>query len=480
MIPIVPEGGIRQASRARFANVSTGTRLATLPPLTLYVHFPWCVRKCPYCDFNSHEPRDGIETIPEARYIDALVADLDRVVPQVWGRRVHAVFLGGGTPSLIAPAAIDRLLSAVRARLTLEADAEITLEANPGTVEAGRFAEYRALGINRLSIGIQSFDDDALRALGRIHDGAQARRAVEVAAASFETFNLDLMYALPGQDADAAARDVATARAFAPPHLSLYQLTLEPNTVFAKYPPRLPDDDAIDAIEAAIAEQVALGGWRRYEVSAYAQPGHASRHNLNYWNFGDYVGIGAGAHGKLSFPDRIVRQTRVRNPDVYLARFDAGEPAEDETPVEARELPFEFMLNALRLVDGVPTAPLRGAHRIAARDDRAAARRSRGARADRARCVPDPADGARAAFPERSATALSAASLTAARCRGACPVVRRANSPRCRAVVPRRASCPGDGPGTFDAIFFGLRRCRMAARAPDGLRHLPGQQQESS
>ena len=355
MIPIVPIGTaplVRAASRVR--GPLQRSRLAALPPLTLYIHFPWCVKKCPYCDFNSHERPGGVAAIPEERYVDALIADLDRVVPQVWGRRVHAIFIGGGTPSLIAPKAIDRLLSEVRARVVLEADAEITLEANPGTVEAGRFAEYRALGINRLSLGIQSFDDRFLKALGRIHDGDEAQRAVDIALAHFDNVNLDLMYGLPGQNAADAARDVARARAFSPPHLSLYQLTLEPNTLFAKYPPRLPDEDMAEAIEGAIAAEVERGGWQRYEVSAYAMPGRESRHNLNYWNFGDYLGIGAGAHGKLSFPDRIVRQTRIRNPDLYLERHGAGLAAFDEENVDDAALPFEFMLNALRLVDGVP------------------------------------------------------------------------------------------------------------------------------
>ncbi len=356
MIPIFPATSIsriKQVGRAASTAPFT-TRLATLPPLTLYIHFPWCVKKCPYCDFNSHEHTDGIGAIPEAAYVDALIADLDRVVPQVWGRRVHAVFIGGGTPSLMSPSALDRLMSEVRARLVLEADAEITLEANPGTVEADRFASYRALGINRLSLGIQSFDDRFLKALGRIHDGDEARRAVEIAQKSFDNINLDLMYGLPGQTAPDAARDVAIARSFAPAHLSLYQLTLEPNTVFAKYPPRLPDEDVAEAIENAIAEEVARGGWKRYEVSAYAQPGHESRHNLNYWNYGDYIGIGAGAHAKLSFPDRIVRQTRVRNPSIYLERAAQALPAFDEQVVDGMSLPFEFMLNAMRLVEGVP------------------------------------------------------------------------------------------------------------------------------
>ncbi len=355
MIPIVPVGAARRTTQVvDLTRPGSRRTLTTLPPLTLYIHFPWCVKKCPYCDFNSHEPLGGVAAIPERAYVDALVADLDRVVPQVWGRRVHAIFIGGGTPSLIAPAAMDRLLSEVRARLVLEADAEITLEANPGTVEAGRFADYRALGINRLSVGIQSFDDRFLKALGRIHDGGEARRAVEVALTTFDNVNLDLMYGLPGQSAVDAAADLSMARSFAPSHLSLYQLTLEPNTLFAKYPPRLPDEDEAAAIDAAVTEQSLLGGWQRYEVSAYARPGRESRHNLNYWNFGDYLGIGAGAHGKISFPDRIVRQTRVRNPDVYLARAATGQSPFDEVVVADDALPFEFMLNALRLVDGVP------------------------------------------------------------------------------------------------------------------------------
>ena len=359
--PESPTSNSRYAGRTESmtrSNAPSTTRLTTLPPLTLYIHFPWCVKKCPYCDFNSHEQAGGVTAIPEAAYVDALIADLDHVVPQVWGRRVHAVFIGGGTPSLMSPAALDRLMSEVRARLVLEADAEITLEANPGTVEAERFADYRALGINRLSLGIQSFDDRFLAALGRIHDGDEAKRAVEIALGSFDNINLDLMYALPGQNAEDAARDVATARSFGPPHLSLYQLTLEPNTVFAKYPPRLPDEDVTEAIEDAIAQEVARGGWTRYEVSAYAQPGRESRHNLNYWNFGDYIGIGAGAHAKLSFPDRIVRQTRVRNPAAYLERSveraTRSMPLFEEQVVDAKSLPFEFMLNAMRLVDGVP------------------------------------------------------------------------------------------------------------------------------
>ncbi len=355
MIPIVPAGSslVVRAIARRPGSGPQRVHLAALPPLTLYIHFPWCVKKCPYCDFNSHERAGGVATIPEEAYVDALIADLDQVVPQVWGRRVHAIFIGGGTPSLIGAPALDRLLSEVRARLILEADAEITLEANPGTVESDRFAAYRALGINRLSLGIQSFDDRFLRSLGRIHDGREARRAVDIAMTHFDNVNVDLMYALPGQDADDAARDVSIARSHGPSHLSLYQLTIEANTLFAKYPPRLPDEDMADAIDDAIADEAAAGGWRRYEVSAYARPGREARHNLNYWNFGDYLGIGAGAHAKLSFPDRIVRQTRLRHPDLYLDR--AARPrAFDEEEVAVGDLPFEFMLNALRLLDGFP------------------------------------------------------------------------------------------------------------------------------
>ena len=357
MIPIFPAR--RETTRAE-PNAgplsSEALQLSALPPLSLYVHFPWCVKKCPYCDFNSHEHAGGLAAIPEQAYLDALRSDLESVLPQVWGRRVHSVFIGGGTPSLLSAGGLDRLLADVRARLTIEADAEITLEANPGTFEAGKFASYRSSGVNRLSIGIQSFDDRFLKALGRIHDGAEARHAVEIAQRHFDNFNLDLMFGLPGQSADDAARDLETARSVAPPHLSLYQLTLEPNTLFAKYPPSLPDEETAAAIDAAVAAGAQAGGWRRYEVSAYAKPGFECRHNLNYWNFGDYLGIGAGAHGKLSFPDRIVRQTRIRHPQRYLDVAAQGRPVHEEQAVAREALPFEFMLNALRLVEGFPAA----------------------------------------------------------------------------------------------------------------------------
>jgi oxygen-independent coproporphyrinogen-3 oxidase len=329
--------------------------LPALPPLSLYVHFPWCVRKCPYCDFNSHEPAGGTAAIPEAAYLDALRADLEAALPLVWGRRVISVFIGGGTPSLLTAAGLDRVLSDVRALLPLEADCEITLEANPGTVEAERFAAYRASGVNRLSLGVQSFDAEKLRALGRIHDRSQAVAAADIARRVFDNFNLDLMHGLPGQSLEDLQRDLAEALAFAPPHLSLYQLTLEPNTVFAKHPPALPDDDAVAEMQACIEHATAQAGYAHYEVSAYAQPGRACRHNLNYWGFGDYLGVGPGAHSKLSFPHRIVRQVRYRNPTRWLGRTAQRDFVAESVEVARDDLPFEFMLNAMRLRDGVPS-----------------------------------------------------------------------------------------------------------------------------
>ena len=323
--------------------------LQALPPLSLYVHLPWCVRKCPYCDFNSHELRGEM---PEAAYVDALVADLDSALPSVWGRRVYSVFFGGGTPSLFSAAAIERLLSAFRARLPLAADAEITLEANPGTVEAEKFRDFGAAGVNRLSVGIQSFDPRRLAALGRIHDDREARRAAEVARAHFENFNLDLMYALPEQTIEAAEADVAEAIATGAPHLSFYHLTIEPNTVFHKHPPPLPDEDAAAAIHELVAARLAGAGYTHYETSAHARPGLESRHNLNYWRFGDYLGIGAGAHSKVSFADRIVREMRTRSPAEYLRRVADRTQVAERREVDARELPFEFMMNALRLAEG--------------------------------------------------------------------------------------------------------------------------------
>ncbi|RJG06290.1 oxygen-independent coproporphyrinogen III oxidase-like protein [Noviherbaspirillum cavernae] len=324
-------------------------QLAALPPLSLYIHFPWCVRKCPYCDFNSHEVKDGF---PEAEYLDALRSDLENALPLIWGRKIYTIFIGGGTPSLMSAAGLDRLLSDVRTLLPLDGAAEITMEANPGTFEAEKFKSYRASGINRLSIGIQSFSPRHLQALGRIHDGDEARRAVEIAQANFDNFNLDLMYALPSQTLEEAQQDVATAIGFAPPHLSLYHLTLEPNTYFAKYPPIVPDDDASAEMQDMIQQQAAAAGYMHYEVSAYAQPGRQARHNLNYWQFGDYLGIGAGAHSKISFPHRIVRQMRYKQPKAYLENTRSGNPIQEEFEIGRDELGFEFMLNALRLNEG--------------------------------------------------------------------------------------------------------------------------------
>ena len=328
-------------------------QLPALPPLSLYLHLPWCLKKCPYCDFNSHERRAGVDArAQQARYVDALLADLEASLPLVWGRPVYSVFIGGGTPSLFEPEQIDRLIAGARARLPLEPMCEITLEANPGTLERERFAAFRAAGVTRLSVGVQSFHDRHLKALGRVHDGAQARAALEEAARAFDTFNLDLMYALPGQTLAELEQDVRTALAFAPPHLSIYHLTIEPNTVFAKFPPRLPDDDTAWDMLDRITALTADAGLARYEVSAYARAGHRCVHNLNYWEFGDYLGIGAGAHGKLSFPHRIVRQVRHRQPELYMDKALAGDAVAQAHEVARAELPLEFMLNALRLKDG--------------------------------------------------------------------------------------------------------------------------------
>jgi oxygen-independent coproporphyrinogen-3 oxidase len=329
-------------------------QLSALPPLSLYVHLPWCLRKCPYCDFNSHEFRAGspVGDLPEQRYIDALVADLEASLPLIWGRTVHSIFIGGGTPSLFSPQAIDRLLGDLRARLRLDADCEITLEANPGTFEKDRFKAFRSAGVTRLSVGVQSFNDAHLKALGRVHDRAQALAAVEEAAQAFDTFNLDLMYALPGQTLAQLDEDIHTALALAPPHISIYHLTIEPNTVFAKFPPVVPEDDMAYAMLDRLTERTGVAGLQRYEVSAYARAGHRCWHNLNYWQFGDYLGIGAGAHSKLSFAHRVVRQVRFREPQGYMAHALAGQAIAQDDDVARADLPFEFMLNALRLKEG--------------------------------------------------------------------------------------------------------------------------------
>lgn len=350
VIPIVP-----QSSQSAGAN---GTRLEfrNPPPLSLYVHIPWCVRKCPYCDFNSHQVR---ESIPEADYIAALIADLESALPLVWGRKVSSIFFGGGTPSLLSGPALDTLLTAIRTLLPILPDAEITLEANPGTVEAVKFAAFRDAGVNRLSLGIQSFNPMHLKALGRIHDEREARRAIEIAATHFDNFNLDLMYGLPGQTLEQALSDLETALSFAPPHLSCYQLTLEANTAFAAAPPVLPDHDTCadmqDAIESRLASGDKSAGYTHYETSAFAQAGRQCRHNLNYWTFGDYLGIGAGAHGKLTLHDRVLRQMRWKQPKQYLAKMAEATPLQEEFSVDIDDLPFEFMMNALRLNQGFAT-----------------------------------------------------------------------------------------------------------------------------
>lgn len=332
-------------------------QLNALPPLSLYVHLPWCIKKCPYCDFNSHEFRAGVDApSTQDAYIDALFADLEASLPLIWGRSIQTVFLGGGTPSLFSPDAIDRLISGIRARVRLAPDVEVTMEANPGTFEKDRFKAFRQAGITRLSIGVQSFDNAHLKALGRVHDRDQALAAVTEAAQVFDTFNLDLMYALPGQTLQGLTQDIQTALAFAPPHISIYHLTIEPNTVFAKFPPTLPEDDLAYEMMDRITELTSAQGLARYEVSAYAKPGHQCAHNLNYWQFGDYLGIGAGAHSKLSFAHRVVRQVRYREPALYMQQSLKGEPVTQSTEVSRQDLPFEFMLNALRLRDGFALA----------------------------------------------------------------------------------------------------------------------------
>jgi coproporphyrinogen III oxidase-like Fe-S oxidoreductase len=344
-------------------------RFTALPPLSLYVHIPWCVRKCPYCDFNSHQARNAV---PEQEYIAALTADLEQALPLVWGRKVGSIFFGGGTPSLFSPHSMDAILGMVRARLPLMADAEITLEANPGTFEAGKFRDFRATGINRLSIGIQSFDARHLKALGRIHDGNEAHRAIEIAQRDFDNINLDLMYGLPAQSVGEALSDINTALTYSPAHLSAYHLTIEPNTYFQRYPPSLPDDDTAAAMQDAIEAALAAAGYEHYETSAFARGAGAEvsrtaglpltahrsplsaacRHNLNYWTFGDYLGIGAGAHSKLSFADSIVRQMRFKQPGQYMQAAAQGKAVQQEQQVGAREAGFEFMMNALRLTEG--------------------------------------------------------------------------------------------------------------------------------
>jgi|CXWL01.1.fsa_nt_gi oxygen-independent coproporphyrinogen-3 oxidase len=333
-------------------------KLTALPPLSLYIHIPWCLKKCPYCDFNSHaiHPVSDEQSSLEEDYVAALIRDLEMALSDVWGRRLNSVFFGGGTPSLFSASSIDRILTAVRTLMPLEHFAEVTLEANPGTFEAQKFADYRLAGINRLSIGIQSFDPNRLKAIGRVHDDQEALRAVEIAQNNFDTINLDLMYALPGQTLAEAQQDIDTACAFGVSHLSAYHLTLEPNTLFHRYPPQLPDDEQTAAMQDIIEQTLQQKGYSHYETSAFAQPGKESRHNLNYWLFGDYLGIGAGAHSKISFADKIIRQMRYKQPKEYLAYSrDGASLVQTQQVLSNADRSFEFMMNALRLHSGFET-----------------------------------------------------------------------------------------------------------------------------
>jgi len=332
---------------------SSPIRLAQLPPLSLYVHIPWCVRKCPYCDFNSHEAKADV---PEKAYVEALLVDLEQELPSIWGRRVYSIFFGGGTPSLFSARSIDALLSAFRARLVIAPECEITLEANPGTFEAEKFRDFRSAGVNRLSIGVQSFNPRHLRLLGRIHDEAEARRAIAIARGHFDNVNLDLMYALPEQTLAKAETDVQAALALGTPHLSYYHLTIEPNTLFHRHPPPVPNEDIAAAMQELIEARLATAGYVHYETSAYARPGRECRHNLNYWRFGDYLGIGAGAHSKLSFADRIVRQMRYKQPNEYLKRVGDASPVQEQHELSREDAVFEFMMNGLRLSEGFAVA----------------------------------------------------------------------------------------------------------------------------
>lgn len=348
-IPIRSENWMPVVAKAR----DTDLLFKTLPPLSLYIHVPWCIRKCPYCDFNSHE---ATGEIPEDRYLDALQADIEQALPDVWGRPVHTVFIGGGTPSLLSASAVDRLMAMLRSHFNLWPDAEVTLEANPGAAEAGRFKSYAESGINRISLGIQTFNDVQLKKLGRVHDGDQARQAIEMAMSAVNRVNLDLMFALPGQTFKDAMVDAREALSFGTEHLSIYQLTLEPNTVFAKFPPELPNEDIAVQMEEGIESLLAEHDFERYEVSAFARPGARAKHNVNYWKFGDYLGLGPGAHGKVTFPDRIQREIRLRNPESWMqaSLLRNASHISESRRVPQSDFTFEFMLNALRLREGVP------------------------------------------------------------------------------------------------------------------------------
>ncbi len=333
--------------------------LLSLPPLTLYVHFPWCTKKCPYCDFNSHAVTNNGShqtNFDEALYLKALCADLEASLPLIWGRRIHAIFIGGGTPSLLSAAGLDQLLADIRARLPMDADIEITMEANPGSVEVQQFKAYQASGVNRLSLGIQSFNDQHLKALGRIHQADEARQAIRIAQQTFLRVNIDLMYGLPEQTTQQAMQDLKEALSFETGHISLYHLTLEPNTLFASFPPPLPDEDTTFEMQEILHQLLHQADYDRYEISAFAKKNQRCQHNLNYWKFGDYLGIGAGAHGKISFPNKIIRTIKERHPQSYMqSAFSPAKAILEERQIDGHELPFEFMLNALRLIEGVPS-----------------------------------------------------------------------------------------------------------------------------
>jgi putative oxygen-independent coproporphyrinogen III oxidase len=350
MIPIYPADTLH--NQAPLQGGSTLSGLSNPPPLSLYIHIPWCVRKCPYCDFNSHEAK---QEIPEAAYVEALIQDLEQATPLIWGRKIHSVFFGGGTPSLFSSESIDKILSHVRMLTPLEYGAEITLEANPGTVDIAHFQGYKEAGVNRVSLGIQSFDDRYLKALGRIHNTEQAQQAAHLAIETFERVNLDVMYALPEQTLEDALRDAELACQLNPAHLSFYHLTLEPNTPFHRTPPSLPDDDTSATMQEEVEKRLAQHGYINYETSAFAKSGMQCKHNLNYWTFGDYLGIGAGAHSKLSFHDKLIRQSRHKHPKRYMEFAPKGVAIDQEWVIAQEALGFEFMMNALRLHSGFAT-----------------------------------------------------------------------------------------------------------------------------
>ena len=325
------------------------TRLTELPPLSIYIHIPWCLKKCPYCDFNSHEKRNEI---PESDYVESLLRDLEYALPQIKNRPVHTIFFGGGTPSLFSVSGIEKILTRLRTCLPVVDDAEITLEANPGTFESEKFKGYREIGINRLSIGIQSFNSEHLTVLGRVHNSTESYRAIEIAQTYFDNFNLDLMYALPHQTLAQAEEDINKALQISPPHLSAYHLTLEPNTYFYQHPPKLPNDELAADMQLMIEQRLSENGYVHYETSAFAKSGNEAKHNLNYWQFGDYLGLGAGAHSKLSFPDRITREVRYKQPKEYMQNAMTAVPIQEKSTVTNEALPFEFMMNALRLTAG--------------------------------------------------------------------------------------------------------------------------------